>query len=212
MKHKITTVKPEGLKEWLKLVIKPILQNYSSVINGRDLPYLKLRPREVLGAFVLCVVGQFLEQDKRNVWTIASDADTQDGTVICDSGPRAGEGLKLEQVYIPAIGYRDITNTIINAINKKNSIGKQYGEQRHLIVLCDKSGNVDLIRIRKSIENNQSFLSYWLIYRIEPPHWHYMVISLWATSDPPLLYKVSLNSNFDDWEVELIGKIRGTLK
>ena len=211
MRQKITTVKPDGLKDWLKLVIKPSLQNYSSIISGRDIPYIKLRPREALGAFILCAVGNYLEIDKRNIWTIASDAEGQDGTIICDSGPRVGEGFKLEQVYVPAMKNGDITDAIVDAINKKNSIGDQYAEQRHLVVLCDKSGDVDLLKLRSHIQNNQRFLSYWLMFRVDPPHWHYMVISLWATSDPPLVYKVTFSDDYENWEVNIVGKIKGTL-
>lgn len=202
MKHEIKRV--INLNEYLKVVIEPIVRNPKRIRNGRKLKNIALLPREVLGLFLLCAVARHIDI---NDWTIGSDPEERDGVVICQSGLREGEAFAVEQVYIPNTLEGNLTQLVICSIVSKSSKGSQYGKDRHLIVLCDKKGDLDHQVIKKSVASNNIFNSYWIIGKSDSLKFEYFVFSPKTKTDPIAAYLVLINKDFNDWKVNTLGEI-----
>jgi len=172
---------------------------------GREWKHIKLRPRETVGLFLVFAVGQFIDQD--NVWTIGSDPESQDGVVICVEGEREGDAVAVEQVYVPSLETGEISDLILNRVEEKTLLGSEYAKDRHLVIFCDKSGGLDLTKVTDFLKDRESFLSYWIIARVEAPRWHYLVATPKTSGDPQRAYKVNIEDDFSGWDVEILGAI-----
>lgn len=203
MRQEVKRVK--NLSDYLKIVIQPILKNPIRLRVGRKLKIIGLLPREIVGLFLVCVVGRYIAPNED--WTLSSDPDGRDGIIICQSGPREGDGFATEQVYIPPHTSGDLTQRVLSAIARKSSKGKEYGKERHLIIYCDKHGEIDHQKIKKEIASNNIFYSYWLIGKKSPDKWIYFVASPKTISDPVMAYEVTINDDFRSWSVKFLGKI-----
>lgn len=194
----------DDLKTFLRTVIKSILINPKSLDSGEKISKIGLNPREVLGLFIICAVGNYLYKAD---WTVASDPENYDGVVLSKSGHRAGEGFSTEQVYVPDFESGDLTDLVLDRISKKSSKGREYGKNRHLIIFCNKSGLLDYQKIKQSIADNEIFNSFWVIAKHSQNKWNYFVATLKTISDPLMAYEVKILDNFDDWEVKSLGKL-----
>jgi hypothetical protein len=172
--------------------------------SSKKYKHIKLSPREVLGLFLVCTVGRFISGED---WTISSDPDNYDGAIVCRSGKREGEGFAVEQVYVPSFKSGNLTKLVLSSIEKKESKGKEYGKDRHLIVFCDKKGPLDNQRIKAEIATSNIFYSYWVIGKMSKNKWKYLIISPKTISDPVMAYAVTIIDSFKDWRVEALGKI-----
>ncbi len=192
------------LKEFLHLIVRDILIHPNSLNSGKKFKNIGLTAREVLGLFLVCVVGNYID---RGGWAIASDPDGYDGVIVCKSGDREGDAFGTEQVYIPNFETGDLTDLILDRITKKSSKGKEYGKDRHLIIFCNKLGLINHQKIKKSIMDNDIFYSYWIIGKCDPSKWIYFVASPKTISDPLMAYKVIIYDNFDGWAVKPLGRL-----
>ncbi len=205
MKSANVSVRPDLLPVFLKTVIQRDLFTPGSLNNGRPDDKLGLTPRERLGAFLVCVVGQFLDPD--NAWTIASDPESQDGVVCCYEGEKQGDAIALEQVYIPRFETDELQRLIEQRVESKSSRGEQYSKGRHLVVFCSKDGQIDLAKVSEFLDTQNAFLSYWVIARVDSPKWNYLVATPKTSGDPCLAYKVSIADDFLSWEVDVLGRL-----
>lgn len=202
MKEMVLVVKDLG--DYLHTVIKPILETPGSLKSARELKNIGLRPRELVGLFLICVVGRHISKQD---WTISSDPDRGDGVIICNDKRREGEGFAVEQVYIPSFSTESLTEAAISAISEKSSKGKEYGKKRHLVVFCDKHDRLDYTKIKENIASNDIFTSYWIVGKYSQKDFVYLVITLKATSDPPRAYAVRISRDFRSWGVEELGRV-----
>lgn len=205
MRDQILTVKPDLLPLFLKTVVQASLLRPNSMRSGREWKNIKLRPREAVGLFLVFAVGQYLDPD--NVWTVGSDPESQDGVVVCVQGEKEGDAVAVEQVYVPNLEAGEISDLVSRRIEQKSALGTEYAKDRHLVIFCDKSGSLDLSKISDFLENQESFLSYWVIARVDYPHWNYLVATPKTSGDPKMAYKVNIEDDFSSWNIEILGKI-----
>lgn len=185
--------------------MRPSLLSPGAMRVGREWKHIKLRPRETVGLFLVFAVGQFIDQD--NVWTIGSDPESQDGVVVCAGGEREGDAVAIEQVYVPSLETGEISDLILKRVEEKTLLGSEYAKGRHLVIFCDKSGGLDLAKVTDFLKDRESFLSYWIIARVEAPCWHYLVATPKTSGDPHRAYKVKIEDDFSKWDVEILGAI-----
>ncbi|MFZ3301647.1 MAG: hypothetical protein WA152_02975 [Microgenomates group bacterium] len=205
MNSEILSVKPTLLPLFLKAVVQPSLLTPNAMKSGREWKNIKLRPREAVGLFLVFAVGQFIDPD--NTWTIGSDPESQDGVVVCVDGEKKGDAVAVEQVYVPNLEIGEISDLIKNRIEQKTALGIEYAKDRHLVIFCDKSGSLDLSKVSEFLENQESFMSYWIIARIDAQSWNYLVATPKTSGDPREAYRVKIENDFSDWNVEILSSI-----
>lgn len=205
MKSQIFFVK--SLENYLQGIIQRILRNPESLKSGKNFINMRLRPREVLGAFLICAAIKFISQQN---WTIAKDVGCGDGMIFCMDKNRYGDTALLEQVYVrlrpKGFSLEEITEEINNQIRKKINKGKEYAKDRHLIIFLDVEGEFEPGRVKSFVnEIQERFDSYWLF--APGDGLDYFVFLLKAEKDKPAAYKVKIHIDFTGWEVEKLGTI-----
>jgi hypothetical protein len=202
MKQQVKII--SNLNAFLNIVIKPILENPHMLQNGRKLRDLGLLPREAVGLFMVCAVGNF--KDKSD-WTIGDDPDVGDGVVISKKGERAGDAFALEQVYIPPFSKGALNQLVLERVKNKSAKGKEYGKDRSLLIFTDKKGKLSHRKIKELIKDNDVFDSIWLLARKTPKEWIYWIFVLKSEIDAPLAYEIKINKDFKSWKVSVAGRI-----
>lgn len=202
IKEELVMVK--DLNNFLATIVRSILENPKSLNSSKKFKNIGLSAREVLGIFLVCSVANYIDNSG---WTIASDPEGYDGVIISNSGKRNGDGFATEQVYIPSFESGNLTDLVIERIERKSSRGSEYGKNRHLIVYCNKSGFIDHQKIKKKIKENTVFLSYWIIGKNMPDKFSYFVASPKTISDPTMAYEVVISDSFDDVRVKVLGNL-----
>lgn len=208
MKTKIFFVKSP--QDYLKTVVSRILESPQSLKSGREFKNIKLRPREVLGAFLICAVVRHLSNQD---WTIARDPEEGDGMIWCRHPGREDEVALLEQVYIRlrgrALDSRQLLNEVNSAVSKKIEKGREYARNRHLIIFLDATGYLDPQKIKKLIDGiEKRFDSYWLFARFSGnTNLDYVTFLLKAETDQPSAYKVTISPDYREWIVTKLGNL-----
>lgn len=205
MKSEVFFVK--SLEKYLKECIQKIIRFPESLKSGKRFVNIKLTPREILGAFLICLVVRYISQQD---WTLARDTQGGDGILWCRDKDRYSEVILLEQVYVrlrpKGFNALEIANKINEQIQKKIKKGKEYAKNRHLIVFLDVEGVLDHKKIKKYVENiNERFDSYWLF--TPGNNLDYFVFLLKAANDQSAAYKVVINNDFRSWIVKKIGNL-----
>lgn len=194
----------KNLKQFLELVIKPILCTPGSLKKSKKWKNIGLSSRECLGLFLICIAGRELTGDD---WTISTDPETDDGVVVCRTAPREGDAFATEQTYVPSFSQGNINELVLRAIKAKSSLGPNYGKDRHLIVYCDKTGSLDLQSIKGGVTSNNIFSSFWVTARMSPSSWEFLVANVKGTADEPRAFRITIHSDFKDWEIVSLGKL-----
>jgi len=200
-----------SLEDYLEKQIQPILKNPQSLkLGNKRFTNIKLIPREVLGAFIICAVIRFISEQN---WTLARDPMVGDGMVLCMDPSRKGEGAFLEQVYVPRMnekspaGIDEIVRRIEIEIKKKHSKGKVYYENRNLVIFLDIKGLLNYQKVKKIIDDLENgFDSYWLFAPYDKLY-SYLVFLLKAGRDQPAAYRVEIREDFRGWEVKRLGRL-----
>lgn len=203
------TLSVKSLEEYLFGVIRPIIRDPKLLRTGRQFKNIKLRPREILGAFLVCVVARYISNQE---WTLARDTEQGDG-IIYRKG--SDEGYFLEQVYVypraqTALGTKQISNEIKLQLHKKFKKGKEYAKNRNLVIFLDVNGKIDHQDFKKYLEKvSDYFDSYWLFARNSEDieNFKYIVFLLKAPKDEQAAYQVTLNADFRGWAVNRLGRI-----
>ncbi len=196
----VTIVK--GLSGLLK-DIEPIIKCPKKLKEGREITNFKLRPREAVGLFL---IGAVFNKISEEPYFITTDPQTGDGTLSRkENGVYYGDFLT-EQTMVTQYQEGAIDDRIIDAIRKKEELGKEYGKNRNLIVFLDKVGEIDRQEIQNYLKSVSNFLSYWLIGLNESNgrSYDYFVAALKSDKDALYAYKVHINPDFNTWAVELL--------
>ena len=198
-----------SLEDYLEKAIQPILKNPRSLKVGRPFANIKLRPREILGAFVVCVVIRSISEQN---WTFARDPMSGDGVVFCME-PSRKDQVFLEQVYVPRVkektpaGIDEIAKRIEIEIKEKYSKGKAYYENRHLVIFLDIEGLLDYQKVKKVVDGlGNGFDSYWLFAPWDKQY-SYLVFLLKAGRDQPAAYKIQIREDFKGWDIKRLGRL-----
>ena len=207
MKSEIFFVK--SLENYLENVIQRIIRNPDSLKSGKRFTNIKLTPREILGAFLICVVVKLISNQD---WTLARDTENGDGLIVrLKKNGKYSDVIPLEQVYVRLRsnnGFHKsaIIKNIETQIWKKANKGKEYAKNRHLIIFLDVEGELDITSLKTCVEKiNDRFDSYWLF--APGDGLDYLVFLVKAERDQPAAYRVNIDKSFRQWEVGKIGSI-----
>jgi hypothetical protein len=203
----ITDLTNKKLIKDFKIVLKdlePLVKDPSFLWRGRDLSNFSLRPREIWGNWLVCVVLRKIHG--RDITFM--DDDRGDGFIV-DKEKRViahtehvcaldiPEGKKL-----PAGESR-----IIEAINLKIARGDEYANGKLLVVFFDGAGKFYRNKIRESIFNRHNFEAVFCVGLLESSDdgYSYSVTEFRNSfGDKSRTYRVDINNDFNNWEVAQI--------
>ena len=211
MKVKIEYVKDMG--EYGYKLIRHIVTNPKEIRVGRNIEGLSLKPREVLGLFILsCVVRSISGKN----WRPGLEPYKGDGTIVnLESGDKQGyDAAFIEQVYVyfhnrvGELTSSEIVSEIGKQIKKKSEKGGEYTKNRHLLIFLDVTGGLDYQKVKSYLSGiNNRFDSYWLFAKSEKIGHEYYVFCLEASVDQPAAYKLVFSDDFRNYKVELLGRL-----
>lgn len=184
-----------GLRE-----LRPILLSPQRLITGRDFKNFKMRPRELLGNWLLAAVLAF---DSGNTgWTIVEDPDGRDGWLI---NPRTKRRRQTEHIYIPAHmqASKTVEELIVQFVAKKVNRGHGYAAGKALVVFSEASGEWFPNRTRWLLVGQHSFTDIWVLHpeHITEKHRTYCVALLTELRGSAPAWRVIIPGTFDDWHV-----------
>jgi len=123
-----------------------------------------LRSRELLGNWLLCVVGNYFSG--RDRYTFASDPLGGDGLIVDKTTELC---LQTEHVFEPGPHPgapegrgEDVGKLILEKIEHKVKRGKEFGEGKTLIVLCNEIGEWWPNRVGRALPDPLHFDAVWV--------------------------------------------------
>ena len=192
MKQNVTVVK--DLAAVLK-DMEPWVKNPKTLYSGNKPKNFSLLPREILGNWLMCTVGNAL--DDKAAWTFCTDPSGGDGILI---DRNTDSQMVTEHVFVPQKYLKDShgpEDVIKNAVAKKQAKGgKAYAEGKHLIVFCEGIGKWYPNRVGKAIAGTHNFASVWAVGldRAENADTYYYWIAQFENSHCPV---VEIKIDFD---------------
>ena len=203
----ITDLKNKKIVKDFKIILKdlrPMIEDPKFLWNARDLKEFTLRPREIWGNWLVCVVLRKIHE--RDI-TIMDD-DKGDGFIVD----------KERKVIVPTehVCALDIPEgkklpkgekRVIDAINLKIAKGDEYARGKLLIVFFDGAGKFYRNKIRKSIFNRHSFEAVFCVGLLESGDngYSYAVTEFRnSLGEKSMTYRVEINRDFDNWRVTQI--------
>lgn len=171
---------------------------------GRVFTNFNLRPREVLANWLLCVVGNY--QNGNEDLTFSDDPTGGDGIILNQAD---GRYMATEHVFIPppqpnsTDGVEDL---IVQKIEHKMRKGVAYARGKHLIVFSEAVGLWYPNRVARRIAGQHEFASVWVVAleRGDEIGFQYSVACPVAGPEDSPAWRVSINADFTDWEVERV--------
>jgi hypothetical protein len=166
---------------------------------GRDYEGLAMRPRELLGNWLLCAV---LTEITGRSWALSDDPTGGDGAILDDDRK---VGFLTEHVFIPpqiSTATEPIDDRIVGSIRAKASKGEPYARGKTLIVFCEAVASWFPDHIGRAVEGIHSFEAIWALglEDVEDQRYVYWVTKIEPVNSPA--WRVRLSSDFDAWVVE----------
>lgn len=198
MKYQITAVRD------LKLILKdlePHVRDPRQLRVGRDFKRMAMRPRELLGNWLFCVV---LGKATGRNWTLSEDPMGGDGAMLDRD---AGTGFLTEHVFIPppANGNtKSVEEQVIDAVSSKAAKGIEYARGKTLVVFSEAVGNWFPNRAARAINGNHAFDAVWALGLEDVIERRY---TYWVTRLDPVHapgWRVRIAEEFNGWDVEEI--------
>ena len=161
-----------------------------------------MRPRELLGNWLLCVV---LNEVTGRSWALSGDPTGGDGAILDDDRK---VGFLTEHVFVPppdiSTATEAIDDKIVGAIRAKASKGESYARGMTLVVFCEAVGSWFPDHIGRAVDGFHNFEAIWALGLEDVHGQHYIY---WVTKIEPVnspAWRVRLSSDFDGWAVEPI--------
>lgn len=212
VRHKI--IKSPSLHRVFFDFVLPKYEDTKSFISSRPYTEINLRPVELLGLCIASALASYLTGIR---WTPASDPLGYDGSIIrldqIEHVKKKRSGMLFEQTFIPDDN-EEITQSIINSIDRKLSKGVNYTENINLLILSEKNGEVDQTRLINYVQaSNLEYCS--IFFMQEPRPFKFNGAILKSPADELGIYHVNFNSSDEGVEtfqsksfipIEKIGK------
>lgn len=203
----ITDLKNRKVIKDFKIVLKdlkPMIENPRFLWNARDLSDFNLRPREIWGNWLVCVVLRKIHG--RDITFM--DDDKGDGFIVD----------KEKMIFIPTehVCALDIPEgkelpkgekRVIDAINLKIAKGSEYAKGKLLIVFFDGAGKFFRNKIREDIFGRHNFEAIFCVGLLSSDDGNYAyAVTEFRDSfgDKSITHKVEINKDFDNWEITQI--------
>ena len=162
-----------------------------------------LRPRELLANILICAAGNF--DDPRNRLTVCTDPSGGDGLVFNE---RHGGYMTTEHVFVPskADDKETVESRILFAVEHKNKKGSSYASGKDLVVFSEAKGWWKPNVVARKIAGRHDFETVWVIHleHAGDAGYSYCVAWLEATHGNAPCWRVSINGDFTDWQVQRI--------
>ena len=191
--------------DFVQKILFPSISNYKDFKSGRELKPFNLRPRELLGGFLVSLVAEHITGE---LWKFGNNEEGFDGVIYCASGEQKNEGYQLEQVYALAIN-EDLIEVIQQRIANKINDFKNT-THLHLIVYADsnRQAKLDYKEIAQFLVNKDiPFDSIWIISRKSFENCSFNVAQIYSHTDPIHLYSIIINTNDYSTTVKTIAKL-----
>jgi len=172
-------------------VFLPKYTGLDSLRNGREIKTIQLRPREILGLYLMCLVARYYHE---NEWTIGFDDPWgHDGLVIPKVVPQKGQkrGLVIEQVYVQD-KEKPFVYAFEEALRLKSLKGLNYSDKLNLVVLSEYGDKEDLSAVI-AIAQKSDFESCYLFILKQPVPCLFYGATLKSPSDPLEYYHLGIN-------------------
>ena len=178
------------LHEFLRDKIQPYVNDTKQMLKGRDVEKILQRPRELLGNFLISALESAGTGFK---YTIASDPDGRDGTILNTSEEHDGEYLWMEHAFVPGFIPGTPTEAIMNAIQNK-VVNNGSNKDLLLVVFSDKEGIIDNEMIRDQIRkmSNYEYTCTYVIGQTSLDKNDYRVARI---TDKLRLYNIKINNS-----------------
>jgi hypothetical protein len=187
-----------------KIVLKdfePMVKNPDFLYTGRPIQNFSLRPREAWANWLLCAVLRKLHGDR-----ITFAEDEQGDGIIIDKDSK--QWIQTEHISALEIPKGKIwpkgEARIIEAINQKIAKGIEYTRGKTLIVFFDGAGKFYRNKVRDAIRGKHNFRRIYGIGLLSSDEHGYVYAVTEFFDNFSITFKVKINSDFTDWEVEQI--------
>jgi hypothetical protein len=188
-----------ALKELEQFVKNPALLQ-----TGRPLKQLgDMLPREAFANWLLCATANAI--DKRQL-VFSNDPTGGDG-IIREAA--TSELFPIEHTMVSPFNLRDGADAqtlILEAIQKKQTLGKSYGSGKTLVVLIEAdAGEWFPNRVARALPNPLHFATVWVLGFLKKGadgQYIYGVTHLDMSGGDAPTFLVRIGKDFDSWEVE----------
>jgi hypothetical protein len=195
----------------LKVVLKelePFVRDGHHLQTGREFGSVKLRSREMLANWLMCVAINSITQPDRLTFT-ASPEDVGGDGVILDTSTQ--ETWVTEHVIVPNVGGDDGLDTadrILAAVDKKRGKGDAaYATGKTLVVFVNREGGQWYpTKIARRLPEPLLFEAVWVVglEGVVDERYVYNVTRLDVRIGQAPAWRVRIARDFDDWSVEPI--------
>lgn len=200
MRAKVTKIRD------LKAVLKDLERHVKApdfLRKGREFKNFALRPRELLANVLICAAGNF--DDPKNRLTVCTDPSGGDGLVFNE---RHGGYMTTEHVFVPSkeSDIETVEGRILSAIEHKSKKGVTYSSGKDLVIFSEAKGTWKPNDVARKIAGRHDFETVWVVHleRAGDTGYSYCVSWLEASKGNAPCWRVSINGDFTDWQVERI--------
>ena len=169
--------------------------------SGRAFRNFGLLPREVLGNWMICAVGNF--EDSTALLTFGTDPMGGDGIVV---NKKDGDVFFTEHVFIPraaSTATTTVEDLMCASVDHKAKKGAAYARGRHLVIFSEATGLWYPSRAARRIAGTHAFTSVWALHidRGDDVEYVYSVTLLDAAREQAPVWKVVIGGDFKSWRV-----------
>lgn len=134
-----------------KLYVLPALNNPNWIENSRDVTDTKLSSREWAGLVMHAIALEDLTGDHM---LVAAEDTGGDGAITRMNGG-VGEAVLVEQTLATHLKHNDLLTAVEERVTAKSSQGENYAANKHLVVWCNITGEMDEEKLAKVVSKGR---------------------------------------------------------
>ena len=167
---------------------------------GRELTNFKLRPREVLANWLICVVGNFYNGNDH--MTFADHETGGDDGIILEKTTVIY--VSTEHVFIrepKSVTSKTVEDLMVEAVKHKAKKGIPYAQGKHLVIFSEAIGMWYPKRVGRKIEGIHGCDHVWAVGLETSDETKYIYWVTGFTRQHSPAWKVFIDFDFTDWRV-----------
>lgn len=190
----------------LKMALKDLERHVKApdfLRKGREFRNFALRPRELLANLLICAAGNW--DDPQNRLTVCTDPFGGDGLIFNEAH---GGYMVTEHVFVPSKegNAEGVEGKLLSAIEHKKKKGATYCAGKDLVIFSEAKGVWKPNDIARRIAGRHDFETVWVVHLENASNQGYSYCVSWldARGGNAPSWRVSINAEFTDWQVERI--------
>jgi hypothetical protein len=190
----------------LKTVLKDLERRVKApdfLRTGREFKNFALRPRELLANLLICAAGNSVDSENR--LTVCTDPSGGDGLILNE---KHGGYMTTEHVFVPSKegGAESVESRFLAAIKHKQKKGTAYCSGKDLVIFSEAQGVWKPTYVARKIAGRHDFQTVWVVHleKSDNHGYSYCVSWLEARKGNAPSWRISVNAEFTDWQVERI--------